>query len=59
MEPIKYAIVERPGTTDTRYDLINTETGEELDNAYGYGYKTIENAKKAAKFKFPGSIFVE
>lgn len=30
-----------------RYVVIDSETGEVLDNAQGYGYKSHENARKA------------
>lgn len=33
------------------YIVINTETGEILDDAQGEGYRTIQNAKKAWRYK--------
>ena len=34
-----------------RFIIEDSETGEVLDDAQGYGYKTIEGAFKAYKFK--------
>ena len=34
-----------------RFIIVDSETGEVLDDAQGYGYKTIEGAFKAYKFK--------
>lgn len=36
---------------DDRYILINTETGEIVDNAQGYGYKSIQGAYAAYSYK--------
>jgi hypothetical protein len=35
-----------------RFIIINGETGEVLDDAQGYGYKTTEGARKALWYKF-------
>ena len=37
---------------DPRYVLINEETGEIIDDAQGYGYKSKENAYAAGHYKF-------
>ena len=34
-----------------RFIIVDSETGEVLDDAQGYGYKTIKGAFKAYKFK--------
>ena len=34
-----------------RFIIVDSETGKVLDDAQGYGYKTIEGAFKAYKFK--------
>jgi transcription initiation factor TFIID subunit TAF12 len=34
-----------------RFIIVDSETGEVLDDAQGYGYKTIKGAIKAYKFK--------
>ena len=34
-----------------RFIIVDSETGEVLDDAQGYGYKTIQGAFKAYKFK--------
>lgn len=36
---------------DRRYVVVDAETGEVLDNAQGYGYKSIQNAYKAYSYK--------
>lgn len=38
-----------------RYVVINSSTGEVLDNAQGYGYKTKRNAYAAWAYKHPSS----
>lgn len=38
-------------TTETRYCIVSTETGEILDDAQGYGYKTARNAYAAYGYK--------
>ncbi len=38
-------------TYDTRYYIVDTETGEILDNAQGYGYKTAQKAYAAYAYK--------
>lgn len=35
-----------------RFVIINEETGELLDDAQGYGYKTVESSNKAMWYKF-------
>lgn len=37
--------------TETRYIIIDAETGETLDDAQGYGYKTAANAHRAWAYK--------
>jgi uncharacterized protein YegP (UPF0339 family) len=39
---------------DGRYVIANAETHEVVDTAQGYGYKTRQNAEKAAWYKFKG-----
>jgi len=46
---IDYGIVD----TENRYDIVS-ESGEIIDNAQGYGYKTYQSAQKAAWYKFKG-----
>ena len=36
---------------DPRYVVVDTETGEILDDAQGYGYKTAQNAMRAWAYK--------
>ena len=36
---------------EQRYVIVNKETGEIIDDAQGYGYRTIQGAYKAFKFK--------
>lgn len=36
---------------DKRYIVIDTQTGEILDNANGYGYKSEQNATRAFEYK--------
>ena len=38
-------------TTETRYCVVSTETGEVLDDAQGYGYKTAQKAHAAYAYK--------
>lgn len=38
---------------DRRYVVIDRDTGEVLDDAQGYGYKTAQNAHKAYGYKNP------
>ena len=38
-------------TTETRYRIVSTETGEVLDDAQGYGYKTAQKAYAAWGYK--------
>lgn len=37
--------------SDTRFVVVNAETGEIVDDAQGYGYKTIQGAYKAWAYK--------
>lgn len=48
---MQYEVIRR---TDSRYVITNAETQEVIDNANGYGYKTRQNAEKAAWYKFKG-----
>lgn len=38
-------------SSEIRYRIISTETGEVLDDAQGYGYKTIQKAYAAYAYK--------
>lgn len=38
-------------TSETRFCIVSTETGEILDDAQGYGYKTAQNAYRAYGYK--------
>ena len=38
-------------TTETRYCIVSTETGEVLDDAQGYGYWTAQKAYAAYAYK--------
>lgn len=38
-------------TTEFRYCIVSTETGEVLDDAQGYGYKTAQKAYAAYAYK--------
>lgn len=38
-------------TSETRYCIVSTETGEILDDAQGYGYKTAQKAYAAFAYK--------
>ena len=37
--------------TETRYRIVSTETGEILDDAQGYGYRTAQKAYAAYSYK--------
>lgn len=39
---------------DGRYIIVDSETGEVIDDAQGYGYKSKVNAHKAMCYKFKG-----
>ena len=39
---------------ENRYIIIDKDTGEIIDDAQGYGYKTHESARKAMWYKFEG-----
>lgn len=43
--------LQTPKGTDIRYYVIDEETGQILDDAQGYGYKSYENARKAYWYK--------
>ena len=52
------AIIQSPKLSkagDIRYIVINANTGETLDDAQGYGYKSELNAKRAWEYKNPES----
>lgn len=52
------AIIQSPKLSkagDIRYIVINANTGETLDDAQGYGYKSELNAKRAWGYKNPES----
>ena len=51
MEKIPHTIAMR---SDGRFEVYHAETGELLDDAQGYGYKTYLKAKKAAWYHFSG-----
>jgi hypothetical protein len=51
MESRPYDIIRRH---DGRFIIADAETQEVLDNAQGHGYKTRQNAEKAAWYKFKG-----
>ena len=42
---------EEPWDKETRWAVFNKETGEKLDDAQGYGYKSKRNAIVAWKYK--------
>ena len=52
-ENIKVIPIEIPAefTTETRYVIINSDTGEIFDDAQGYGYKTPQKAYAAFSWK--------
>lgn len=37
-----------------RFEIVDLATGEVLDNAQGYGYKTYANAMRVGWYKFSG-----
>ena len=37
--------------TETRYEIVDPETGEVLDDAQGYGYRSIQKARAAWNYK--------
>lgn len=37
--------------TETRYRIVNEQTGEVIDDAQGYGYKSFQKAQKALWYK--------
>lgn len=48
---ISYNIIKRD---DGRFAIEELSTGKMLDDAQGYGYKTMASAEKAAWYKFKG-----
>ncbi|MDE5557476.1 MAG: hypothetical protein K2J32_07255 [Ruminococcus sp.] len=52
-ENIRVVTVEVPAefTTETRYVIINSDTGEVFDDAQGYGYRTPQKAYAAFNWK--------
>ena len=46
-----YKIIRRDRS---RFIIVDSDTGEILDDAQGYGYKTKGNAERAAWYKFKG-----
>lgn len=52
---VRIAIDEEFGIydTQTRFDICDVE-GKVIDDAQGYGYKTMQAAHKAAAYKFKG-----
>ena len=40
--------------TDIRYIIVDETTGEIIDDAQGYGYKTKQKAHSAYNYKFNG-----
>lgn len=38
-------------TVEMRYRIVSTDTGETLDDAQGYGYKTAQNAYSSYAYK--------
>jgi hypothetical protein len=52
-KPAPFDVVEMFGHPG-RFEIVSTETGEIIDNANGYGYKSKPNAYKAGWYKFGG-----
>ena len=52
-KPAPFDVVEMFGHPG-RFEIVDTETGEIIDNANGYGYKSKPNAYKAGWYKFGG-----
>jgi len=50
---IQFDVVEMYGNPG-RFEIVDKETGEIIDNANGYGYKSKPNAYKAGWYKFDG-----
>lgn len=46
---VESSVLSRPG--DTRYVVIDEDTGKILDDADGYGYKTKQNAHRAYGYR--------
>ena len=47
-KPAQFDVVEMYGHPG-RFEIVDTETGEIIDNANGYGYKSKPNAYKAGR----------
>ena len=61
MENLTFRIVKRPANKksnqwerEDRWDIVDFETGEIIDDAQGYGYKSQQKAAKAGWWKFKG-----
>ena len=61
MSNITFRIVKRPANKNSnpweredRWDIVDFETGEIIDDAQGYGYKSQQKAAKAGWWKFKG-----
>lgn len=61
MENLTFRIVKRPANKNSnpweredRWDIVDFETGEIIDDAQGYGYKSQQKAAKAGWWKFKG-----
>lgn len=46
-----YKVTNNDGYWEIRYRIVNKETGNVLDDAQGYGYKTAQNAYAAYGYK--------
>lgn len=51
MEKVSYIVIPYIINKETRYKIVSKETGEIIDDAQGYGYKTIGNAHRAYAYK--------
>jgi len=51
---MKTKIISAEFNSENRFVIINEETGEILDDAQGYGYKTEQSAHKASWFRYGG-----
>ncbi len=47
----KYKAMEYDRNGETRYVIVNQETGEIMDDARGYGYKSKQNAYACYGYK--------
>lgn len=58
MDNSSYIVVESPTLSrmfDPRFVIVDASTGAVLDDAQGYGYKTVEKAHKAWGYKNSGT----